>query len=160
MKKTALEHAAEDERSGDLGSARRRLMSYVSTQGYDEGIVEQIARICIRMHDLREAGRWYFLCDSKDAEAAEAIERFSASCNGNLRQILSQLPLGGTGTAKFPAAVQARFGGLRLLARGPREARVSKTEQRLTAVGCMLGLVVVASLLIIGAIAVVRFFLK
>ncbi len=84
----------EDEASGDLASAKNRLASHAVTTHFDPSICEQIARLCLRMHDPIEAGRWYLLCDSTDVESAACIEKFMATCGGVAGQVLSQLPRG------------------------------------------------------------------
>ncbi len=53
----ARERARLDIERGDLGSARRRLMSLAQTKQYPEDVCEEIARLCVRMHDPIEAGR-------------------------------------------------------------------------------------------------------
>lgn len=89
---SAIERAERDEREGDLGSARHRLRSYLATVGYDADVCERIARLCVRMGDPVEAGRWYYLCESADPEAAPAVERFKANLGGDPRQVFLQIP--------------------------------------------------------------------
>ena len=104
--------AAQDEAGGDLGSAKRRLASYaVSANTFDPSICERIARLCVRMQDPTEAGRWYILCDSKDTESSDCIQRFTASCGGTPDQVLSQIPRGLklTSLAEYPPVVAARL---------------------------------------------------
>ncbi len=84
----------EDEASGDLASAKNRLASHAVTTRFDPRVCEQIARICVRMQDPTEAGRWYFLCDSSDDESGACIKRFSAAHGDRPAQIHSQLPRG------------------------------------------------------------------
>src|SRR5690606_38053508 len=107
----ALDRAEQDERAGDFGSAKRRLQSYLATVGYSADLCERLARLSLRMGDPVEAGRWYFLADSADPEAAAAIERFVTECGGDGRHLLSRLPaktrLGALD--RYPAEVRARF---------------------------------------------------
>ncbi|MBX3360857.1 MAG: hypothetical protein KF912_08395 [Phycisphaeraceae bacterium] len=89
-----FDRVRQDEAKGDLASAKNRLCSHVVTTRFEPHICEQIARICVRMQDPTEAGRWYFLCDSVDAESAPCIETFRAAHAHRPAQILSQLPRG------------------------------------------------------------------
>jgi hypothetical protein len=88
----ALDRAQRDEAAGDLGSARRRLLSFVRNQGFDAAACEQVARLSMRMGDPEEAGRWYFVCESSDPESQAAIERFRARHGPHARQLLLALP--------------------------------------------------------------------
>ncbi len=83
----ALDRANHDEQQGDLGAARVRLISLAITSPYDPGLYERIARLCCRMSDKAEAGKWYFLCDSADSEGPACIDRFRARHGGDMRAI-------------------------------------------------------------------------
>ncbi|HYF14097.1 MAG TPA: DUF6584 family protein [Phycisphaerales bacterium] len=88
---SAIERAERDEQAGDLGTARMRLMSFVATGDAGPDECERIARLSVRMGDPVEAGRWYFLCDSRDEQAAACIERFIARHGADSRVLRSQL---------------------------------------------------------------------
>ncbi|MBX3316718.1 MAG: hypothetical protein KF902_07635 [Phycisphaeraceae bacterium] len=89
-----FDRVRQDETNGDLASAKNRLCSHAVTTRFDPHICEQIARICVRMQNPTEAGRWYFLSDSGDAESSACIEKFLAAHGHRPAQILSQLPRG------------------------------------------------------------------
>ncbi len=85
-------------------------MSRAAQVPYSPELFERIARLCIRMGDLAEAGRWYAVIASTDEAAPRAIEVFFGRCNGDKRQILSRLPLAlDVDKAQLPAAVRERF---------------------------------------------------
>lgn len=135
----AIDRAERDERAGDFGSAKRRMQSYLATVGYSPEICERLARLSLRMGDPAEAGRWYFLADSTDPEAAPSIERFTTECSHNGRHILSRLPAKTRLDAldRYPAAVRSRFEhfGLRRVPSDLHE--VPRTwRTRLAEVGC------------------------
>lgn len=108
---TVFERVKQDEAKGDLASARNRLASHAATVHFDPSICEQIARICVRMHDPIQAGRWYFLSESADQEADPSTQKFLRACNNDPRQVFSQLPRGSLARplAKHPPAVAARL---------------------------------------------------
>ncbi len=149
----AHERAKQDEAAGDLGSAKRRLVSYVVSARFDPSICETIARLCVRMQDPTEAGRWYILCDSKDNESSDCIERFTASCGGTPGQVLSQIPQGLKlkSLDEYPPVVATRLHamGFRGLPKQPR-AETSTFKDRLATIGCLIVLAIVVGLLIVG----------
>lgn len=111
----ALDRANHDEQQGDLGAARVRLISLAITSPYDPGLYERIARLCCRMGDKAEAGKWYFLCDSADSEGPACIDRFRARHGGDMRAILFALPksmLAKIARGPLPRAVSERFAAL------------------------------------------------
>jgi hypothetical protein len=89
---SAIERAERDEHAGDLGTARMRLMSFVATGDAGPDECERIARLSVRMGDPVEAGRWYFLCDSRDEQAAACIERFLERHGAQMHLLRSQIP--------------------------------------------------------------------
>lgn len=108
----ALDRAEQDERQGDLGSARVRLISLATTSPYSPELYERIARLCCRMGDRTEAGRWYLLCDSADTEAAACIERLVTRHRGEMAAVLSALPtsmIAKLGSGPLPAGVSRRL---------------------------------------------------
>lgn len=158
----ALDRAERDEEAGDLGSARRRLMSYVTTVGYSPSLCERIARLCTRMGDPVEAGRWYFLSDSRDPEAGPAVGRFTADCGGDPRAVASRLPakLRLARVEEYPPGVRARFEGLGL--RGPPGSAVLPPVSRSSIagpIGCILGLLFGIACVVVGAITILRWIL-
>ncbi len=86
-------------------------MSRAAQVPYSPELFERIARLCIRMGDMAEAGRWYAVIASTDEAAPRAIEVFLGRCKGNEWQILSQIPHAAAqvDAANLPAAVRKRF---------------------------------------------------
>jgi hypothetical protein len=159
----AFKRAKLDEQQGDLGSARARLRSYLSSTGYDPAVCERIARISMKMQDPVEAGRWYFLCDSADADAAPAIERFCAAAGGEPRQIYAQLPAfyRTISRERLPGAVLERLKEIRALP--PADARTRPQSgffDWLIPVGCMTVLTLTLLLTAVGVVAVVRWLVE
>jgi hypothetical protein len=158
----AFKRAKLDEQQGDLGSARARLRSYLSSTGYDPAVCERIARISMKMQDPVEAGRWYFLCDSADADAAPAIERFCAAAGGEPRQIYGQLPAfyRRISRERLPGAVLERLKEIRALP--PADARTrppSDFFDWLIPLGCITMVALTLLFAAIGAIAMFRWLL-
>ena len=160
----ALERAQLDEEAGDLGSARRRLLSVIGSSGFDAEVCEAIARLSVRMGDLTEAGRWYLLCDSSDSRAQECMSRFIASCGGNPAGIAAQLPRLRRATKQvelleaLPEVVTRRLKSLNVpvVAGRPTSPRESGAGGGLVAFGCMLALVLAVACAAIGAATVMR----
>lgn len=88
----ALARATEDEARGDLGRARERLGSYLCARGYDAAVLARLGHLCLRMGDLREAGRYFLTSDAEGAEVEAAVDAFVAQHHGRPEQLLSQLP--------------------------------------------------------------------
>lgn len=88
----AQERATRDEAHGDLGGARRRLMSRAIQAPFDADLFERIARLSLRMGDPAEAGRWYATIDSSDADAPRAIAAFLDRVGGSDALALSHVP--------------------------------------------------------------------
>lgn len=105
---SAVDRAREDEERGDLGSARKRLTSYAAAHFKPEDC-ERVARLSMRMKDPVEAGRWYFLCDSADAESPDAVRCFLQSCGNQPRHVLSALPRGIRSRNDWPAGAAGRL---------------------------------------------------
>lgn len=159
----ARDRAILDEKSGDLGSARRRLMSRASSSDYDPRLCEQIARICVKMSDPKEAGRWYFLSDSDDPESPACIAKFLEQFNRAPKQTIQQIPsnLRLESVDRYPPVVgeRLRAAEFRGVARSPRPDRRSPSEtwsQKLRRMGCLLVvavLVIVVVAIFVGGLA-------
>lgn len=148
----AIDRANFDERAGDLGSARRRLMSLASSSMYDPRLCEHIARLCVKMSDPVEAGRWYFLSDSSDAESPACITKFLQQFNRHPKQAILQIPtnLRLESVDRYPPVVgerlrAAEFRGVPRKHKPKRGADGKTWKARLIGAGC---LVVAAYLLI------------
>jgi len=153
---SVFDRARQDEANGDLASAKNRLASHAAGARLDPAVCEQIARLCVRMQDPCEAGRWYFLCDSADSEASRCIERFTRSCGTRPRQILSQLPRATKSKMldEFPPAAAARLRDLGFAARPAKPAPVA-ARWKVVAVGGM-WLLVAAWILVCAIIGMSR----
>jgi hypothetical protein len=158
----AYERAQRDEAAGDLGSARRRLLSVFASVGYSPELCERIARLCIRMGDPQEAGRWYFLCDSGDPEAGPAIERFRASCGGLPLQMVSQLPakVRHAPRDQFPEVVRARLNPLGDFPRPPGPPREVSLLDELVQYGCPLAFTLLVISTVVGVVVIFRWVLS
>ncbi len=152
-----FERAAEDERRGDLGSARQRLRSFLHSSGYHPEAIEQVARLSMRMRDPYEAGRWYSLIDSKDPESAAAIELFQHRCGG-VEGASGRLPLINalTRTTELPPAVRARVEPAlrkrRAEERGPTERSSGKGSRAGNSAVTIIGLLVVMLAVILAVV--------
>jgi hypothetical protein len=156
---SALERAERDAQQGDLGSARRRLCSYVASVGYSGAVCEKLARLSIRMNDPVEAGRWYFLCDSADIEAPPAIERFRRACGTHPRQIYGQLParLRDISLEGLPAAARERIAALGTARRNPVGAPSAGQRLANTALytGCTALFILAVISALVGVVAII-----
>ncbi len=73
---SALERAEEDIRRGYLGTARKRLISYMTSQGYDADIAARIGQISYDMRDHCHAGRYWLFSNALGPHVDEAIDLF------------------------------------------------------------------------------------
>jgi hypothetical protein len=76
----------------DLGATRRRLASFVGTEGYKPDLLARIAGICRKLHDEAQAGSYYLLSDESGPEVEAAVETFVQSCGGSAQAIVRGLP--------------------------------------------------------------------
>jgi hypothetical protein len=154
----ALDRAQRDEAAGDLGSARRRLLSFVRNQGFDAAACEQLARLSVRMGDPEEAGRWYFVCESGDAESPAAIELFKARHGPHARQILLALPRFARygSRANLPPRVAARLSELGPPFDDPPPKPKSDWSDHLFGWGCALVLLLGLAALCVGIVTIAR----
>ncbi len=85
--------AKQDELDGDLGLARKRLMSLMATSTYDPKLCREIAELSVRMGDLTEAGRWYLMtAEQSTAEQEVLIERYLNQHRRDKQSIINTLP--------------------------------------------------------------------
>jgi hypothetical protein len=113
----------------------------------------------MKMQDPVEAGRWYFLCDSADSDAALAIERFCAASGDTPRQIYAQLPAfyRRIPREQLPAVVLERLKEIRALP--PVDARARPQSgffDWLIPVGCMTVLTLTLLMAAVGLVATMR----
>jgi hypothetical protein len=154
----ALDRAQRDAAAGDLGSARRRLLSFVRNQGFNAAACEQLARLSSRMGDPEEAGRWYFVSDSSDPEAPAAIERFRARHGPHARQILLALPRFARygSRAALPPQVAVRLSELGPPFDEPPPKPKADWWDKTFGWGCALALLLVVASLGVGIFTIVR----
>jgi hypothetical protein len=139
---------------GDIGSARARLISAFVSTPYNPALAEEIARLCVQMHDPIEAGRWYFCSESQDEHAASLIERFTSKHSSDLRQVLSQLPLKvrDAPADTLPPMVKDRMAGLRQSFPEPlrKASNDSGNWSYLYSFGCLIAILLFVGTAIVG----------
>ncbi len=157
---TLRERIQLDLSRNDLGSARERLISAFVTSAYDPALAEEIARLCIQMHDPVEAGRWFFCCDSHDDQSAAVIQLFTGKYTSSPRQLLSQLPvkLRNTPTSSLPDAVRQRLADLGYKPTEPIQETTDTNKPdwllRIFGIGCLLGTILIIIAAIIGLVTI------
>ena len=158
---SAIEQANADIARGDLGSARRRLTSYLATVGYDQQLACRVAELSLQMHDPGEAARWFAMSDPTHPDAAEPLHALLSSCNGEPSRLRAKLPLLDrlAGVESLPRTVEeflASHGIERQkpAIQKPRHApRLTELVQIAAAAGCLL---LFLALLVIGAITILK----
>lgn len=132
---------------------------------YDPRLCEQIARICVKMSDPVEAGRWYFLSDSSDAESPACITKFLEQFNRHPKQAILQIPtnLRLESVDRYPPVVgerlrAAEFRGVPRNRRPERGAAIQSWLRRLGRVGCLIVLACMAIVVLVLLIAGLAFF--
>lgn len=160
---TALTRAQADVDRGDLGSARRRVASFISSTTYRPDVLAMAADISFKMHDPVQAGRYWLLTPAIGPEVEDAIEAFARACHHDAQVMASEMPRfkERCKVAAYPEVVRerlARYGVDVVFQRqDPDLAPVGKSgwKQKAKALGCLvvaLGLV----LLIAVVLRVVR----
>ncbi|MCC6968858.1 MAG: hypothetical protein IT434_01425 [Phycisphaerales bacterium] len=156
-----------DEKAGDLGSARRRLMSLASSSTYDPRLCEQIARICVKMSDPKEAGRWYFLSDSDDPESPGCITEFLEQFNRSPKQAIQQIPanLRLESPESYPPVVGARlraaeFQGVPRKRKPERGADGKTWKDRAIGAGCLVATAFLLIAIVVGVGTIGAFIAK
>ena len=163
----AQQRADEDIRRGDFGSARRRLSSAARSLKYSPESCERVARLSVRMNDPVEAGRWYFLCASSDAQADALVDVFVNSCGRDARKVAAALP------AKVMQRVRARpdqypHAATRLEKLGYRLSQSDKDranrgedgDSLAASLGCLAVIGALLACMIVGAVTIVRSFIR
>ena len=151
---------------GDLGSAKRLLKSAAHASEFSPELCERIARVSAAMKDPVEAGRWYFLCASSDAQADALVDVFVNSCGRDARKVAAALP------AKVMQRVRARPDqyphaatrleklGYRLSQSAKDRANRSEDGDSLAAsLGCLAVIGGLLACTIVGAVTIVRYFI-
>jgi hypothetical protein len=106
-----LARAETDVERGDLGSARRRLASFIASAGYTPEILTRAAEISMQMRDPVQAGRYWLLTPAEGVPVEGAIEVFALACHHNPQQMASELPRFKLRhkVASYPEVVQSRL---------------------------------------------------
>ncbi|MDX2132166.1 MAG: DUF6584 family protein [Planctomycetota bacterium] len=152
-----IERVERDVVAGDLGSARRRLMSRVREAGYSAELCERIARLSCDMRDTREAGRWFFLTACDDPQASAAIAVFVQSCAGVRERVLGQLPrcFATRKPSGLPECAQRRLAELT-----PEPGAKQTSARRQSGTGLGIGCMILMALVLLAAAYGVRSILR
>jgi hypothetical protein len=78
--------------AGDLGTAKTRLASYLTSHGYDPHLCGRIGDICRDMRDPVEAGRWYLVSDYADDQIEKEVHAFVLRHGHRIEQMMTALP--------------------------------------------------------------------
>lgn len=106
-----LQRAVRDILAGELGLARQRLESYVTTRGYHPDIMGRLGQVCFDMKDRFNAGRHWMLSSAQGQDVDDAIEFFMRSTGRIPEQAINsfsrraRLP----GAELYPPVVQERL---------------------------------------------------
>ncbi|USN98247.1 MAG: hypothetical protein H6810_08655 [Phycisphaeraceae bacterium] len=141
---------------GDYGRAKERLCSYIRGAGYSPSVCVRIAEICVKMHDPREAGRWYFIGDEDSAEADRHIKLFLGRFGPRPVDVVAQLPKVTklADRSRYPLCVQRRLDELGLTGQvGESYTRAIRGRESIVDAGVRFGCV--AALLMLGLIFVI-----
>jgi len=136
---------------GDYGSARRRLESRLSSQGYDPQLLERLGRICLDMRDPFNAGRYWLTANCSGRDVGKAVRQFVEHAGPNPEHVVSRLPnaVRRERLQDYPARVQERLRVLGLSEsiplRRPRNAERATSRLSWSGVVCS----VLVSLLIV-----------
>jgi hypothetical protein len=157
----SISKSNQDIARGDLGSARRRLMSHLATVGYNQEHARRVAELSLQMHDPVEAARWFAVSDPTHPDAAEPLRELLSSCKGEPGRLQAKLPLLDrlSGSEPLPSEVDTFLAShgiqpQKAAAQKPRHTpRLTELVQIVAAAGCML---LFLAMLIIGAITIVR----
>jgi hypothetical protein len=164
---SALEQARHDIELGDLGSARRRLASRLSTSDFDPEVLAMLGDVCALMGDPIEAGRYWLMSNREGEDVRTGVEMFVSSSRHDAGRIVRALPhaavmipppqLAGPALDRIEElqlwdALQERRerGGV------SEESRAPSRLDRLVPMGCVLFVGLVVILAVVGAVAVVR----
>lgn len=157
---SARERAAEDCARGEYGRARQRLASLLASQGYDAELLAELGRICQRMGDTAEAGRYWLVSSAEGPEVDAAAAVFVRLHGARAAQVFSQLPARARKSlAAYPPAAQARLRahGLEAFFAAHLERPPGRTATPAGAewvgVGCLATLAAIAFLTLYGLVS-------
>jgi hypothetical protein len=89
----ALERIEEDLKNGDLGKARDRLHSLIRNHPSDTSLRSRLAGIYWQIKLPVEAGRYWYLEESRSEEEEMAVDIFKKNCGYRASEILHRLKL-------------------------------------------------------------------
>lgn len=161
----AYARAERDIAKGDLGTARNRLASLLTSNGYDAGLLTVLGELSLRMGDPVSAAKYWLLSDREGADAEAKIEAFVEAQQRDPLRIRSQLPgriRAGVALHELadPARARvARYGlegvlkersGLRK--RSTAHPTATEGEAKVVAAGCLAVVIAVSVLFLIGVV--------
>jgi len=76
----------------DPAATRRRLVSFLGSQGYKPDLLARIARIAVELNETVQAGRYWLLSEATGPDVDAAVEAFAESCQRMPRLMVSELP--------------------------------------------------------------------
>jgi len=76
----------------DPAATRRRLASFIGSEGYKPDLLSRIARLSTELNETVQAGRYWLLSDATGPDVDAAVEAFAASCDRTPRLMVSELP--------------------------------------------------------------------
>jgi hypothetical protein len=89
----ALSRVEEDVKNGDLGKARDRLHSLIQNHPSDTSLRSRLAGIYWQIRLPVEAGRYWYLEESRSEEEEMAVDIFKKNCGYRAGEILRRLKL-------------------------------------------------------------------
>lgn len=160
----AIERAQADVDRGDLGSARRRLGSFIGSTRYNPEVLARAAEISMQMRDPVQAGRYWLLTPTTGQPVEAVIEAFARACHHDARMMAAELPRFPRRfkMTEYPDVVRKRLAryGIDEVFTGqdPELARVPKTgwKQKAKVLGCLVVGVGFVALVFFGVRALAR----
>ena len=126
----------------DPAATRRRLVSFLGSQGYKPDLLARIARISVELNETVQAGRYWLLSDATGPDVDAAVEAFAESCQRMPRLMVSELPRFSRDweVVAYAAPARARIEKYGLAGDLARRAPRKPPRKRHTAVIALLGL--------------------
>jgi hypothetical protein len=107
----SIEQYQADVREGDIGTARRRLASYIACTAYEPELCSTIGDLCMMMKDPTEAAKWYIIGSETNDEIESCIEKYIHANRKHPGAIIANIPGRArlASTADYPEIVQDRL---------------------------------------------------